>query len=251
MKHGYSKGFTLVEMVVVMPLMLLTIAALGVLLINVYVSLSIKAGRLALELESQQALFAMRDELFYAVGFSGKNQSDTTDTFQPSGGWNAVAHNALIVYEASYTKNRQSVLRSLVYKKDSPHECTSEFITENQYSTNSVIYFKSGDKLYRRILIPDQSVNCNTTYRKKTCPSANVPVSCSEADTLIADNVKTFTLSYYRRNNDQGAMSLSQLQNDPTQFIHVSRAEIALTLEKIINSEPVQVTAKINIKKIE
>lgn len=246
-----EKGFTLVEVVVVLPMMLITLAAIGALLMNVYVSLSEKTGRLEMELEGQSTLFAMRDDLFYATRFAGTNQSDTTDAFEPTGGWNAIRDKALIVYEASYTKNRQSVDRKLIRKDNSPKPCSSIDVDQNNYSINTIIYFQQGSNLYRRVLIPDQANNCDITYRQQTCPAANVPTSCSVADTLIAQNVKTYDITYYEKSSTDKVISSSTLESDPNRFIRVARAEINLTLEKLINAEPVQTKAKINIKKIE
>lgn len=244
------KGFTLVEVVVVMPMMILTIMIIGSLLITLYTKLGEESGKIELELAAQSALFSSRDDLFYAVRFAGTPQPDTTDSYAPAGGWNAVRDNALVIYEAAYTKNRQSPDRELVYKKDLPHACDSTNLSENQYSTNTIIYFLKEGTVYRRSLIPDQTANCSTTYRKQSCPASNSTDTCP-ADNIIAENVKSFSLAYYRRDGDQGQIPNSDLEADPNLFIQVSRADIELTLEKFINGKPIQSSAKINVKKIE
>lgn len=241
-------GFTLLEVVVIMPIMILTVAVLVAFLITVYGNLLSKNVSLQLAAEAQSALFSMRDDMFYAVRFASTNQNDTTDANAPSGGWNAVTQNSLIVYEAAYTAPREIANRQLVYKKDTPNPCNGTEIGQNQYSTNTLIYFVSGGTLYRRVLVPDQTRNCLSTYRLQTCPSAGS--GCSQ-DVAVANDVKQFSQRFYSGYGNNAEITLAQLQTDPKQFIQVSRVDITLTLEKKVNAEPVDATASISIKKIE
>lgn len=245
-----EKGFTLVEITVVLPIIMFIITGIGTLLVVLYINLSEESSRIELELNSQTALFTARDDLFYAVRFAGTQQPDTADSYGPAGGWNAVRDSALIVYEAAYTQNRQSPTRQLVYKSNMPHACDSADLIENQYSTNTIIYFLKDTTLYKRTLVPDQTTNCATTFRKQSCPAESSSPSCP-ADNIIAENVKSFNLAYYRRDADQGQIPNTELETNPEKFIQISRTDIELTLEKTVNGSPIQGEAKINIKKIE
>ena len=241
-------GYTLVELLVVMPIMVLSVAVLATYLITLYGRLLEQNGRLELNITAQQALFNTRDDLFFANRFAGTKQTDTTDVNQPSGGWNAITHNALIIWENAYTANRQTASRQLVYKNNEPYACASPSITDNQYSTNTVILFLSSNKLYRRVLVPDQTANCATTFRLQSCPEASATVSCP-ADTVIAEDVSSFTMVYYDRDNL--VIPSGDLTSNPASFIQVQRAEITLALQKTINGELVNATSKISIKKLE
>ncbi|PLS80601.1 hypothetical protein CYG49_05025 [Candidatus Saccharibacteria bacterium] len=243
-----QRGFTLVEVIVVIPMLAIVVAILITFMVNIYASLLSKNDRLQLEANAQNALFNTRDDLLSAVRFSGKIQSDTNDLYAPAGGWDAIEDNALIIYESSYTKNRQSSDRQLIYKKDMPHACDSSLLYENQYSTNTLILFVNNKKLYRRILIPDQSNNCLTTFRQQTCPPE---VGSCPSDSIIAENVKELKLRYFRRNNNQEEIDAATLLASPSFFVQISRVELSLTLEKMVNAEPVTVNAKIDIKKVE
>ena len=247
-RRKQEEGFTLVELLVVLPIMVLSLAVLATYLITLYGKLLEQNGQLELGINAQQALFTARDDLFFANRFAGSNQTDTTDPYAPGGDWSAVPDKALIVYEHAYTANRQIAGRSLVYKANTPYACGSANIADNQYATNTVIYFLSGDKIYRRVLIPDQSDNCSTTFRKQTCPAANASASCP-ADTVIAENVQTYTLTYYDRFG--ALLTDTKLTNNPDAFIQAQRAEINLTLRKSVNAEFITANAKINIKKLE
>lgn len=243
-----KRGFTLVELLVTIPTVVMITAVVISLLMNLYGNLLTKNGLLEMEVDAQSALFTIRDDPFFAVHFAGTNQDGTTDTYAPTGGWNAVNDNAFIIYEASFNANRQTATRQLIYKQDEPHACNAPEINENQFSTNTLIYFVSGGTLYRRVLIPNQSLNCLTTFRKQTCPLANSSAACP-ADVVITRNVQSFTATYYDR---QGTLiSASSLESNPDLFLQAQRADLLLNLQKNINGEPANVSASISIKKTE
>ncbi len=243
-----QRGFTLVELLVVVPGVLIIVAVMVAFLFSLYSNLLTKNGQLELEVNAQSALFAIRDDPFFAIRFAGSNQDDTTDSHAPGGSWNAIDDNAFIVYEAAFDANRQSSTRQLSYKKDEPNACNSPDISQNQFSVNSLIYFIQNGTLYRRILIPDQSLNCLTTYRLQSCPSASATPSCP-ADTIVAENVKSFAINYFDRAGV--ALSNASLQSNPDLFIQAQRADIVLELEKLVNAQPIGATAKISIKKVQ
>lgn len=243
-----DSGFTLVELLVVVPSTVIVIAVLAALLISLFGNLLVKNGRMELEINTQSALFELRDDAFFAVRFAGDNQTGTTDAYAPGGSWNGVQDKALIIYEASFNANRQSASRKLIYERDQPYPCNDAAINENQYSLNTLIYFLNGTTLYRRVLIPDQTANCETTFRRQTCPAANATASCP-ADTVIAENVSAFSLTYYNRSGT--VVMQASLQSNPELFLQIQRVDIALTLQKTINAEPVTSSATISIKKTE
>jgi Tfp pilus assembly protein PilE len=246
-----QQGFTLVEVLVVTPIMALTIAILASLLVTLYTDLAAKSGRMQLDTSAQSALFTMRDDMFYSLRFAGKQQPDipSPNSEPPSGSqWNAIGHNALIVYEAAYTANRQNSGRHIIYKKDAPFTCTNGEVNQNQISTNTIIYyFDAGNqKVYRRVLIPDQALNCAATYRKKTC---RVQAPGCAADTVIATDVDQFNITYY--DSGGNVISAASLQAAPEKFIQVQRADVKIVLKKYINGEPAVSSARISIKAVE
>src|SRR5262245_59728066 len=136
-KRQRSRGFTLVELLVVIPSTLIVIAVLTATLISLLGDLLVKNGRQQLEIDAQSALFTIRDDPFFAARFAGDNQTGTIDPYAPGGSWNAIADKAFIIYEASLDANRQAATRQLIYERDQPHPCNDAAVNENQYSTNT------------------------------------------------------------------------------------------------------------------
>lgn len=258
-----QKGFTLIEVVVILPVMIVAIAITITFMVNLMLSIGTKNANIALQLEAQSALFTIRDEIQFANFFEGSIQPNEEDANQPAGGWDSTKDSTatpsnirLIISEIAYTANRQNPDRAVVRIKNAPSPCTATDLTGNQAATNTLIYFwdPPTGKLYRRVVIPDQTLNCAVTYRKKTCPASAVTPTCPQ-DLLLAENVKAFSVTFYSSKTGSPDVAI-----DPTtltgtagkaKFIKVTRADIILTLERMIGGEPTSATAKISIKKAE
>jgi type II secretory pathway component PulJ len=249
----FSKGFTLVEMVVIMPIMIVAIAITITFILNVFISLSSKNTVVSQQLSAQSALFTIRDDIMFANFFEGELQPNESDPYAPRGPntWHAKTDNALMISEIAYTANRQNPDRTVVRVKDAPSPCTTADYTTNIPATNTLIYFVSGGKLYRRTIIPDQTKNCTTTFRIQSCPAANASPTCP-ADIMLAEDVKTFSITYYSgKTGDADTPVTSSILSDADKYIRITKADIILTLEKVVNGEPVSSTAKLTLKKAE
>lgn len=250
MRQPRNTGFTLVEVLIVAPFMMLTILLILVFMFNAFLDMNTKSAKLELESNAQIALFTIRDDIMFTNYFVGTVQPDANDP-NKSGGWNAINDDALILSEVSYTANRQSPSRELVYQKDNPSPCNALDDGLNPYSTNTLIYFVENETLYMRTIIPDQANNCASTYRKQTCPASVATPSCP-ADSVLAHGVKDFSITYYSRFVDDSLVPVDPATLvDPDAFIRVSRADISLTLERTVNGEPISSTANVSLKKVD
>jgi type II secretory pathway pseudopilin PulG len=242
MKRKHSEdGFTIIEVLVVGPIFIVTCAIFLGFMLSLYVGLNTKAVRLGLKVDSQSALNEIHDDLYYALSFTASPSN--SDANAPSGGWNASSQaNTFVVNEVALDKNREQSTRQIVYIANTPYTCDDTFVYQNDYSINNVIYFVSGGNLYRRTLIPDQTNNCTTTFRKTTCPSAASSSACP-TDTLIAENVKSLVVAYYDLGNNA-------LTNSADDIARADRIQLTLTLEKLSSGDPVTEIAMITIKRI-
>src|SRR5687767_6774713 len=98
-----SKGFTLVELLVTIPIFMLIVATLIGFLINLYAGLLIKDARVQIALEAQGALSAIQDDLYFARNFAEAPSAAMTDANGPGGSAAGWTYNTtpitLIVYE--------------------------------------------------------------------------------------------------------------------------------------------------------
>ncbi len=198
-----SRGFTLVEMLVVAPILMLTIVLTISYLFNQYGQLTKQSSEVNLRVEAQTISFNMQDDIFFASAFVKNINPNLVDSNEPSGGWSYnTTPQTLIISTAALTTNKKDQARSPVYINTlgcSP-DATKE---QNTILQNNIIYFVNGTNLYKRTLTaPASMATCGTSYQKQTCPKAKSSTSCPE-DVLLTDKLDTFSVTYYDRNNNQ------------------------------------------------
>ena len=236
-----KKGFTIVELVIVVPI--ISVIAIGVitLVMNMFFQIMANNSRLNLLLEAQTVLLSLQDELLFTTNYGEVIMSDLSDVHEPAGGWTFdTSPETLIVYETTLTAPRRDPDREFVYKNN----CSGSIAFDN------VIYFAEPNPdndyytLYRRILTP-QYTTCNSNYRVQTCPTAFVGSDpCYSRDSVISDRLIDFEIDYYDQDNvlidtDAGGTPLDAEKVT----IHISlgdslfgrdvKAESSLTMRKI------------------
>jgi hypothetical protein len=214
MKHHLSKqsgftqpvgnqmaGFTLVEILVISPILLVIVAFTLSYLFGLFGQLSGQGGQINLQIQAQNITFSMQNDTFFANGYVSTINSNLVDSYQPSGGWQANSTPpTLIINTLSLTADHRNENRQQVYINT--YGCSPQSTLEqNDVLFNNVIYFASGTNLYKRILTaPSSLATCGTNYQKQSCPAGNASPSCP-ADVLLSDKLGSFTLTYYDVNN--------------------------------------------------
>jgi len=196
-----ERGFTLVELLVIGPVMLLAAITTMTFLINQYGQVVKQDGQLRLRMESQNLLFGFQDDLWFANQFSSTINSNLSDPYEPTGGWSsATTPPTLIVSLTALTTNQRDPNRQPVYINEST--CTPpDGNGANSILYNNTIYFLEGTNLYKRTLTaPAGLVTCGTSYEKQTCPQANSSPTC-RADPVLSDHVTSFSVIYYDVDN--------------------------------------------------
>ncbi len=196
-----GSGFTLIEILVISPILIIVTIGITTLLFNQYGRLVQQDSRLNLQLEAQNILFSLQDDMWYANQFASTKNSNLVDSYAPGGGWNYnTTPPTLIVSQPALTTNRRDSNRQVVYINQST--CTPpDGNGANSVLYNNAIYFISGSNFYKRILTaPAGMATCGTPYQKQTCPPPNSSQSCP-ADKLLSDHLNTLTVTYYDANN--------------------------------------------------
>ncbi len=196
-----SQGFTLVELLVIGPIVMVTILVIVTFLFNQYGNLVEQNSRLNLRLEAQSILFSLQDDVWYSNLFTSGMNGNLSDSYAPSGGWTYnTSPQTMIISTPSLTKNRRDASRQPVYINQST--CTPpDGNGVNSPLYENVIYFVSGTNLYKRTLSAPASLPvCGTPFNKQTCPPANASQACP-ADKLMSDHLSTFVITYYDTDN--------------------------------------------------
>lgn len=173
-------GFTVVELIISMTITgILAVAMLGIIM-NYFVVITRDNIIVDMTVDSQNLLRSTVEELRYGAGVRQTNT--ITDLNGPGGGWN--------------TSNTNFVIIIAMPAVDSNGSYIIDTATGQPYN-NEFVYFKSGLRLYKRILAhPSASGNSMRT----SCPQALATATCP-ADRTLNDNVRDMNFTLYNQDN--------------------------------------------------
>ncbi len=226
-----QKGFTLAEMLVVAPIMILTGMILLGTMIDKNGEMYERSSRLNLQIEGQRLLQQMQDELFFASRFNQTLDTELTDSYQPGGGWNYnTSPNAtLIISEIALDSYREDDDRTPVFYVSGP------YVGDLAY--NNLIYFVSGTTLFRRTVSPPSANVSPANFKKTTCPAGTA--NCPD-DAPVSTKVQVFTVQYFDA-DDVSAGS------DPTT---AEKVKVSLTLTDQANGKTITESMSLTMKKL-
>lgn len=243
--HNQQSGFTIVELLVVMPIYVLVVMVTFSSLLSRYGELLKEAAAVNLRLEAETSLVVLEDELIFATDFGEVITADLSDAYAPSGGWkNNTNPDTLIIYETALTAGRRDANRDFVYKNQ--YGCGSNY---NPIALNNLVYFTkqnttdSYKTLYKRSVVPSYAT-CQTNYRIKSCPESVIIAGCT-SDGIVSRNVIDFDIEYYDDDN--------VLINDESGTYDLSLArklKVKLTLGDKANGEDITVTSAVTMKRL-
>jgi competence protein ComGC len=233
-----NQGFTLIEVLVIAPIIILFIGAFIALVVGLTgESLQVRAKN-SMVYDSQSSLNDIEINASRATQFKsttgtlqskqGKNATATVSDTTPFTSTNSGAPDALIFTAVATDKSPYDSGRSIVYTGGT---CDSA----NPLYTYTTIYFIASDQsLYKRQIL-SSSTPCTTPYQKGTCHSSvmqsSPPSYCMAADDLLMSNVTDFTVAYYN-----GAT----LTTDPTQ---ANTIKLTLTTSRSIGGQSITYSA--------
>lgn len=200
-----DEGFTLIEILIMSPIIMVTIVLLMSYMFNQYGQLTQQGALINLQTEAQNIVFSMQDDLLFARSFESDMNTNLTDAYKPTGGWK---YNStpptLIISDVALTTNRRSANRIPVYINTLG--CTPQATLEqNDELFENTVYFASGTNLYKRIITAPSTMSiCGTPYQKQTCPSGHTSTTCP-LDRQLTDKLSSFAITYYDTNNTVAA----------------------------------------------
>ena len=198
--NSRQRGFTLIEVLVVAPLMMVTIIIMMTYLFNLFGQLTQEGASLRLTTDAQLITLALQDDVYFANAFVNSTNAGLSDTYAPNGGWTYNSTpKTLIISTPALTKNNRDPNRQPVYINT--EGCDPANLQNNSALYNNIIVFVSGTKLYKRILTaPNTLATCGTSYEKQTCPEDHSSTSCPK-DILLSDKLSSFKVTYFDSNN--------------------------------------------------
>lgn len=217
---SFSAAFTVVEVGVIVPIVLIVVGAFILTLVN-FTGKAIEArkenaiavdvqgviNRIANDVADSNLFLSENDFAVQSPQGSGDNTTKFTNVSTPSGSINLTN----LILKTPLTKSNPLTapndVDNSVYKPNSPLACTDVNIVNNQLATYNIVYFSktvgSNIEIYRRSIMPlnyTTTANaCTTPWQKPTCASGKTGTYCSGGvdERVSLDYSMHLTPTYY------------------------------------------------------
>lgn len=249
MSQNNKNGFTLVEILVVAPIIILVIGVFINAIVNMTGDVLASRGANNMAYNIQDALNRIEQDIrlsnkFLAIKAIDATQSpqgynDDTTSFHNA---SSTTGNALILEEYATTKNPMAVDKSLVYL-NTPNACNVSQVTQNQPMAINVIYFVKDNTLWRRVIMPVNysSIGCDpvalssvTPWQQPSCNPSRSDTICKSKDTKLVDGIAAnsdFNIDYF---TNPDSTTENTLASDSSSSDAVRAAELStITTAKI------------------
>jgi type II secretory pathway pseudopilin PulG len=211
-KKTEQQGFTLIEMLVIAPIVILTIGAFLTVIINMTGDVLASRASNSLSYNVQDALNRIEQDVKTSNGFlatnnvMGTNQgyNDDATAFTNIAG---ASGTSLILNAVATTTNPVSANSSYVYLKNKPNDCSAP--QNNVPFTYNIVYYIKNNTLYRRTIMPtnyNDTTNtvCATPWQQPSCSptfmdAQSGSVFCKTKDVQMVDGVTpaNFNIQYF------------------------------------------------------
>jgi prepilin-type N-terminal cleavage/methylation domain-containing protein len=211
-KKAEQKGFTLIEMLVVAPIVILAIGAFLTVIISMTGEVLASRASNNLSYNVQDALDHIEQDVKMSNGFLATNTvlgasqgyNDDSTAFTNVGGTSGTS---LILNMVATTTNPVSANSTYVYLKNKPNDCSAP--QNNVPFSYNVIYFVKNNNLYRRTVMPSNyndttNTVCSIPWQQPSCSPSYMDaqsgsVFCKTKDVELVDGVTSanFSLQYY------------------------------------------------------
>lgn len=219
-------GFTLVEMLVVAPLIVLTIAVIvGFMLGLVGDSVTANARTQSIY-DIQTALTQIERDSFLGTQYmstyvphSPQGKDDGVGPFIAN--TDGVTNTDIIINQYGTSSDPTDPTRSIIYYANQPQACNGQYQANQPFFVKAIYFLKTeannSKSLYRRMIVPLNNMNsdgdttCAAPWQRSSCTVQNISnPRCLSKDTRLLTNVSSFTTTYFNKSNP------SLLLTDPT-----------------------------------
>lgn len=261
-------GFTLVEMMVIAPLVILLIGLFIVYIVTATGESSRQTEKNAMSYEIQEALNIIEEDANKAVGYLSSVSSTNTDfpiaskqgSNENTAGYSANSNHLLLMMPAT-TASTYADSRTLVYLDNPDSTCDPSTIATNDPLYYLAIYYVRDSSLWKRIIMgslgghslcpgysPWQQASCSPTTMASSPPS-----HCVATDAELVKNVSSFTTNYYISTTATTPMSSPyswQYEGGGATDVSPQAIEPSITVSKSIGGSTISDTATLRVSSI-
>lgn len=241
LKPDRKSGFTIVEILIIAPVVILVIGAFISVIVSMTGDVLSTRGSNNLAYNIQDALNRIDQDVKTSGGFLATNNITLTtpqgynDDVTNFDNVDATSGTKLILNVPATTSSPLAASPNLVYENN-PNPCGSSQVNSNNPVMLNVVYFVKNNTLWRRILAPAnyKTIGCSIPWQQPSCSPALVvvPAFCATKDIRLVDGVNPstgFVVDYYTdpssttaSNNVSATDSVRQTALQTTNTINVT-----------------------------
>lgn len=253
-KKGRSQGFTLIEILIIAPIVILAISVFIALIINMVGDVLAVRDRNNMSYEIRDALDRIEQDSRLSTQFL----TTSSTLLSPQGSDNNFTGtaafsntNSLIMGTLTTDKNPVDTSRQLVFYAKQPNDCGS-LQSYNRPFISKIIYFIKDNSLWRRTYLlpyntnasPNDETVCNAPWQQNSCsPGYSGATRCQTNDTQLMQNVTSFNVKYFSApgsTTDIGAANA----------LSATTIEVTLNGQKLVAGRTVNNTGSVRTSKL-
>lgn len=249
-------GFTLVEIAVVAPIVIIAITGILALLINLMGNNLAARAEVAIVHDVNATLTTIEDDVKIASRFLTTIDGDFSDPYGPNNAgatWNynggGEDSRTLIARTYATTLSPRDSRKQPVYLNE--NGCTPDTILTNPALTTNTIYFLHENNLYRRVLTRSTSNACAEQFQRQSCPPdiASPNAICQANDTLLLRDVSAFKIAYYSTSSSTTPLNVYG-SSDPNVLAPAATVEITIEIDRRLSGQPFELTRSLRATKL-
>ncbi len=257
-ENNQNSGFTLVELLVVIPMVIVIIGIIIGMMVSLVGNVLVSNAKTQTIYDTQDALSQIEQDAFLSTAFmssytpvSPQGKDNATQAFTGASG-----NNTDIIFNVFATdKNPLDSGRQIVYYANRPEPCGGTLPLNTPLSTKVIYFLKtvgSVQSLYRRTIVPvnnqntgapDGQTTCTKPWQRGSCETANYASStlCATKDMKLVDNVSNMAVTYFNKSDPATTVS------NPTSADSV---KVKLTVQKTAAGESITQDLSISASRV-
>lgn len=265
--QALRRGFTLVEMMIVAPIVILAIGAFITVIVNLTGEILSSRGSNMVTYNVQNALNRMEEDIKLSAGFlqtnsikftasnpQGQGGANSTNDFTALG--NGTTGPALILTALATDANPLSLDSRLIYLANQPNNCSdpAEY-AKNRPMVINIVYFIEGNTLWRRVVMPND-YNTTSTYcgskapwQRPTCVTATSHSFCKANDERLVDNISAngLSINYF----SSAAATTPIIASSNTLLQPATSATVSITSKAIVAGREVVGAGSLRVSRLD
>lgn len=252
-RSARSAGFTLVEILVIAPVVILAIGGFVALMTSMVGDIMAARESNKLTYETQDSLNRIEQDIRLSTQFLTTTGALTTPQGSNDGSTAYTnASNTLILTEIATDKNPVDTTRQPIYYANQPNPCGGTQ-TANQMYLTKVVYFIKGGSLWRRTILPAWNTNaaidgdtiCSPPWQQNSCsPGYSTGNQCQTNDVEVMKRVTSLSVQYF--STPDGATDLGAAGAANASTVKVTIGAQATTAGRASNSSESVRATKLN-----